>query len=127
MSIEDYRCADLYVTALDINILRDEEIDINGNITKTTSTTNVVNKNPVGRPKLDDSDIENDNTGTSNDMGNNVSDIKEFNARNKSKFSPTHSNTHCAKCGKELSDDEEYVCDECLEEIYDERLQDLNV
>ena len=35
------------------------QIDINGNITKTTSTTNVVNKNPVGRPKLDDSDIEN--------------------------------------------------------------------
>ena len=136
MTLEDYRCADLYVDQFNIKILKDEEININDN--KTSSDKIEVNKNPVGRPKLDDSEIENDNTGTSNDLGNNVSDIKEFslkinnkntnqNFNGKQVFSPTHSNTHCARCGAELSDDEEYICDECLEEIYDERLQDLNV
>ena len=33
-------------------------------------------KNPVGRPKIKDDDIVNDNTGISSDMGNNVSEIK---------------------------------------------------
>ena len=34
--------------------------------------------NSVGRPKLSDSEIENDNTAASADAGTNVSDIKEF-------------------------------------------------
>jgi len=28
----------------------------------------------------------------------------------------------CAKCGKELESHENIICDECLQEVYEERL-----
>ena len=63
-TLEDYRCSTLYLDMLDINFSKEEK--------------GYEEKNPVGRPKLNDDEIINDNTGTSSDMGNNVSDIKEF-------------------------------------------------
>ena len=45
-------------------------------------------------------------------MGNNVSDIKEFSA-----------NSHkCLSCGVEIEDDD-YLCDDCLETLYEQRLE----
>ena len=73
----------------------------------------------VGRPKLNDTDIENDNTGTSADMGNNVSDIKEYSAEN---FSQKN---RCVICGTELDYEENNICDECLETLYEERIYSL--
>lgn len=93
-TLEDYRGATLYLDALDIK-LDTEEVE--------------EETNPVGRPKLEDDEIENENTGTSNDMGNNVSEIKL-------------STRFCAKCGKVLTSRENIICDDCLEEVYEERL-----
>jgi len=42
-----------------------------------TSTTKSKTKKPVGRPAKSDTEVDNDNTGTSKDAGNNVSDIKK--------------------------------------------------
>ena len=75
--------------------------------------------NSVGRPKLNDTDIENDNTGTSADMGNNVSDIKEYSTKNFSQKS------RCVICGAELDYEENNICDECLETLYEERIYSL--
>ena len=66
----------------------------------------------VGRKPIGD-DLENDNTEISISQGNNVSDIKEF--VNKSK---------CLKCG-ELIESGEFLCDDCLEEEYEIRLQEV--
>ena len=95
-TLEDYKGSTIYLDALNIKIETNEEV-ANGS-------------NPVGRPKLNDSDIENDNTGTSNDHGNNVSEIKLSHL------------SHCAKCGKLLESHENIICDECLQEVYEERL-----
>lgn len=65
----------------------------------------------IGRPSVGD-DVENDNTATSLDLGNNVSDIKKF-----------HKNV-CAKCGIEILD-EQFICDECLQTLYETRLEEL--
>lgn len=66
----------------------------------------------VGRKPVGDN-VENDNTEISISQGNNVSDIKEFT-----------SDTICKRCGKEL-DYDGFLCDECLEEEYEQRLEEL--
>ena len=65
-----------------------------------------------GRPTVGD-DVENDNTATSMEIGNNVSDIKKFN------------NHICFKCGKEITKEEQILCDECLQVLYEQRVQEL--
>ena len=67
--------------------------------------TKKVGRKPVGN------DLENDNTEISISQGNNVSDIKEFAAQNR-----------CLKCGVEI-ENEEFLCDDCLEEEYEIRLE----
>lgn len=59
-TLEDYKGSTIYLDALDIKL----------------DTGDYEETNPVGRPKLEDDEIINDNTGISNDMGNNVSEIK---------------------------------------------------
>lgn len=63
-----------------------------------------------GRKPVGDN-VENDNTAISLDQGNNVSDIKEFNSMNR-----------CIKCGTEIEENE-FLCDDCLEEEYDYRIE----
>lgn len=63
-----------------------------------------------GRKPVGDN-VENDNTAISLDQGNNVSDIKEFNSMN-----------CCIKCGTEIEENE-FLCDDCLEEEYDYRIE----
>lgn len=98
-TLEDYKGSTIYMDALDIKIKTAEEVK-----------QELAGANPVGRPKLNDTDIENDNTGTSNDQGNNVSEIK------------LSASIKCAKCGRELDFHENIICDECLQEVYEERL-----
>lgn len=98
-TLEDYKGSTIYMDALDIKIKTAEEVK-----------QELAQTNPVGRPKLNDTDIENDNTGTSNDQGNNVSEIK------------LSASIKCAKCGRELDFHENIICDECLQEVYEERL-----
>ena len=59
------------------------------------------------------------NTGTSADMGNNVSDIKEYSSKN---FSYKN---RCVICGAELDYEENNICDDCLETLYEERIYSL--
>ena len=72
---------------------------------------------------MNDDDVVNDNTGTSSDMGNNVSDIKEFSTT--LNLSNNSDSRVCHNCGKDLEPEEECICDECLEQMYDERLENL--
>lgn len=65
-----------------------------------------------GRKPVGD-DLENDNTANSLDLGTNVSDIKDFSAN------------ICHKCGKSMIEDEQFICDSCLDELYQERINDL--
>lgn len=69
--------------------------------------TKKVGRKPVGN------DLENDNTEISISQGNNVSDIKEFSGI-----------SHCLKCGEPVENGE-FLCDDCLEEEYEIRLQEV--
>ena len=100
MSLEDCICTSDYIDSLGIHFNEVEE------------QTN----NPVGRPTLDDDQVQNDNTAISKDAGNNVSENKEFSVNiNLDKMSVLSENL-CASCGKKLENNEEFLCDLCLEE-----------
>ena len=100
MSLEDCICTSDYIDSLGIQFNAKEE-QIN---------------NPVGRPTLDDDQVQNDNTAISKDAGNNVSENKEFSVNiNLDKMSVLSENL-CASCGKKLENNEEFLCDLCLEE-----------
>ena len=78
-------------------------------------------ENPVGRPPMDENDIENDATAASRDAGNNVSDIKEFALEGK-----------CIICGADV-DEGHIICEECEAECqieergeYDEKIEEYN-
>lgn len=60
----------------------------------------------VGRPALDEGEIENDNTAISKDAGNNVSDIKDFAVQE----------GFCCFCGAEIEEGQ-VVCESCQEEL----------
>lgn len=92
MSIEDYVASQNYLKAYDIKVIKVNDTEMTEKaqkqaltVAKTKATTTTTKsssesdiKNSVGRPKLSDSEIENDNTAASADAGTNVSDIKEF-------------------------------------------------
>lgn len=100
MSLEDCICTSDYIDSLGIQFNAKEE---------QTS-------NPVGRPTLEDDQVQNDNTAISKDAGNNVSENKEFSVNiNLDKMSVLSEN-FCASCGKKLENNEEFLCDLCLEE-----------
>lgn len=100
MSLEDCICTSDYIDSLGIKFDKKEEQI----------------SNPVGRPTLDDDQVQNDNTAISKDAGNNVSENKEFSVNiNLDKMSVLSEN-FCASCGKKLENNEEFLCDLCLEE-----------
>lgn len=127
-TLEDYKGSIIYLDALDIEldtvenlreqILQQTQKEVGIKVSAPTE------KNPVGRPKLSDTDIDNDNTGTSADAGNNVSEIKmSLNTRysNNLNNNTLPSYHYCVNCNRELNEFEKYLCDECLEEAYQQR------
>lgn len=63
----------------------------------------------VGRPALEDDDIESDETAASREKGENTSENKDIYAAKR-----------CAICGVELEYDEDVLCDECREAYLEE-------
>ena len=111
LTVEDYKCTTDYLDVLDIEIIQDATKVAQEELSKQNKIKKVQEEEKkVGRTEIDENDIENDNTAISKDEGNNVSEIKDF-------------ATKCIKCGKTLEEEEEFVCNECLEELYDERIE----
>ena len=113
MTVEDFVSTNNYINAIDglkycipMSKLGPEEEKIVSNSSKERSITNKRGRKPVG------DNLENDNTATSLDIGNNVSDTKEF-----SIFEH-----RCGICGEEIEEGE-YLCDDCLENEYEQRLE----
>lgn len=73
----------------------------------STTTDTSEGSNPVGRPTIDDADVENDSTAASKDAGDNVSDTKEFSI---------HEGT-CILCGA-FTEEGHIMCEDC-EDQYD--------
>lgn len=106
-TLEDYISVSNYMNSLNIydNIKPISVLSKN-----VTSEDNIGETKTRGRKSVGDN-VENDNTATSLEQGNNVSDIKEFSL-----------NSHkCVKCGVDIEDGE-YLCDDCLEIEYDTRI-----
>lgn len=117
MTVEDYKSSVKYVKALGIKIEKSFEIekmetqnklDIKSSKTNVEEEKEESEEKKVGRPMLDENDIENDSSGASRDAGTNVSDIKEFSSNIKK----------CDRCGSILSNNENILCKKCLDEIY---------
>lgn len=105
-SLEDYKGASIYVDSLDIK-MKYEDLK-NQNILMGSDS-----QKPVGRPKKEDVEIENDNTGISSDMGNNVSEIKDFSKKE----------CFCLSCKNILKDNEAFLCDTCIKNMYINRFK----
>ena len=112
MTIEDFVSTNNYINAIEglkncipMSKLGPEEVQAT-NSNDQRSITNNRGRKPVG------DNLENDNTATSLDIGNNVSDIKEFST----------SENKCICCGTEIEYGE-YLCDDCLEMEYEQRLE----
>jgi predicted nucleic acid-binding Zn ribbon protein len=111
MTVEDFVSTNNYINAIEglkncipMSKLGPEEVNVTSE--NTRSIANNRGRKPVG------DNLENDNTATSLDIGNNVSDIKEFSL----------SEHKCVCCGSEIEEGE-YLCDDCLENEYEQRLE----
>lgn len=128
MTLEDYRATNDYINSLGIILPSSNKLEATDNNSQKLPTKT---GNPVGRPVIDDAEVENDSTATSKDNGNNTSDIKEFEKNSDDNFNEDieqikmEENRICVSCGKVLEDEETFLCDECLEEQYDNRLDNL--
>ena len=72
---------------------------------KVTVNEKGATSNPVGRPSMDDGEVENDNTAASKDAGNDVSEVKDF-----------ASQGLCVLCGNPVEDGH-VLCADCEEEF----------
>lgn len=63
----------------------------------------------VGRPALEDEDIESDETAASREKGENTSENKDIYAAKR-----------CAVCGAELDNEDDVLCDDCCEAYLEE-------
>lgn len=113
MTLEDYKNSLDYVKILGIKIEKSFEIEkmeaqnkLGIKETKEDIKEDTEEKK-VGRPLLDENEIENDSSGASRDAGTNVSDIKEFKLEKR-----------CVKCSELLKQDEKEICEKCLDNIY---------
>ena len=84
------------VAASKLNAQKEESADSNTNEDGSAKK--------VGRPALEDEDIESDETAASREKGENISENKDIYAAKR-----------CAICGAELDDDEDILCDDCRE------------
>ena len=77
--------------------------------TTEVNQENAINNstNPVGRPPMDESDVENDATAASKESGTNTVENRDTLSKK------------CPICGAELFDDQ-LVCDDCAQLIHDE-------
>lgn len=113
INMRDAQAVNHYISALGIyaplaTLTMDHASKLNKETTKTDSEEDGLPKQ-VGRPALDDDDIESDETAASREKGSNVSENKDIYAANK-----------CAICGADLDDDEDIFCDECRETYIEE-------
>ena len=135
-SVEDYVSSVSYIKALGIKIEKTwelekmkEQTDLNIKsgtaIAKTNSeitpseestTTETGEEKQVGRPKVADEDLS-DSGEQARNQGDDISEIKNMSVS-------TYQSNFCAKCGKELEEDEDIICNECLEELYENRLEE---
>jgi len=116
LSMRDTKALTKYVQSLDIykdfatltmdrnHILNNEAVkDAVDDAEETTEGTG-----QVGRPKLDDSDIENDATAADRDKGTDTADNRD---------SMSKRGNICPVCGKTELEEGQIVCEECLERI----------
>lgn len=114
LTLEDANSVENYISVLGIK----------ADFGASSSNTNKIHTGKVGRPPLEDNAIENDSTATSADMGNNVSDIKDF-SENEYPEEEIKMKKICSVCGAEIDEDDEGICDDCLEELYDRRIEKI--
>lgn len=109
MTVKDAKAVDYYLGAIgfyeNLTTLT-QESSAKLNATKTTDSGETETGLPkqVGRPALDDDEIESDETAASREKGSNTSENKDIYAAKR-----------CAICGAELDDDEDILCDDCRE------------
>ena len=127
LSPEDYKGSVIYLDALGIKIEKSmdrEKFEFDKKVgmmtakaqvqakktstssTNPTSSNSDGSSNPVGRPKLADTDIENDNTGISANTGNNVSEIKYSLNEDFNSFNSDNNLDNSSETNGELFDDE---------------------
>ena len=105
MSMRDVRAMNNYMDAFDVYAGFKTLAGKKNSSSSSDNNEDDGETRPVGRPALDETDIENENTAASRDAGTNVSDIKEFAQEGR-----------CIICG-EITEDGHPLCYECEEKL----------
>ena len=114
MTVKDAKAVDYYLESIDFyknltTLTQEAAAELNAtNMTDSKKDDTNLPKQ-VGRPALDDDDIESDETAASREKGSNTSENKDIYAAKR-----------CAICGAELEDEEDILCDECREQYLEE-------
>lgn len=109
MTVKDAKAVDYYLGAIGFyenltTLTQESSAKLNAAKTADSGEVETGLAKQVGRPALDDDEIESDETAASREKGSNISENKDIYAAKK-----------CAICGAELDDDEDILCDDCRE------------
>lgn len=112
MNLRDVKATQLYINSLDLYSNFQTVTQAQQNKTKNTtddggSVTVTEQRTGAGRPEIDISEVENDNTAASKESGLDTADMRDF-----SSF-----DGHCIICGAESN---EPLCDDCKERYVEE-------
>lgn len=105
LTVRDVKANDNYINSLGVY----DEFSTMTN-SKSDETAKSGGTGKVGRPSMDDNDVENDNTAASKDAGTNTVDMRDYVLKN------AESGT-CIICG-ESTEDGEILCEQCKEAYY---------
>ena len=108
MNLRDVKATQFYIDSLDIynEFKTVTQVQQEKNKENTTNATGGVQRAGAGRPPIEESEIENDNTAASKESGLDTSETRDF-----------EFDGHCMLCGAES---DEILCEECKEKYLED-------
>ena len=101
MSLRDVSAVQCYIESLGLYDKFKTVTQAQQNKNNNTNQNGEEKQSGAGRPAIDDSEVENDNTAASKESGLDTADVRDFEFNGK-----------CVLCGK---DSDEPLCEECKE------------
>lgn len=113
MNLRDVKATQLYINSLDLysnfqTITQAQQQNNNASKKETNVETGEAKRVGAGRPEIDVSEVENDNTAASKESGLDTADMRDFEA---------FDGSHCIICG---ADTDEPLCEECKEKYLED-------
>ena len=112
MTLRDVQALSMYVKTSDVYATMEtltQETQQRAAEEREKQTVEDTGTKQVGRPRVELSEIDNDNTDASVSQGTNTADMRDYTLKGK-----------CICCGKDIDGEDEYFCEECREQYVEE-------